>query len=277
MRRIAALAAGLALAAALAALTACGAGTTDGQGSPAPSAGAASPPAASPPAKGVSLRYGGNAQVELVAPGGRVLIDVWDPSALSAPPAAGDVLLTSHDHDDHLVAEFVQSFPGKQLYIEAGKLSGAGAEIVSIPAAHSQGEPLRPRGGSDYIFVIEMGGLRIAHFGDIGQDALTPAQLRALGDVDVAITQFDNSFSQMDLENKKGFALMEQVKPRLIVPTHSSTRAVDYAANLWPVLWSDSPAVTITRARLPGETSLLVLGADAQYQVRNVEAGKVDW
>ena len=144
------------------------------------------------PASGVTIRYEGNAQVELSANGGaRVLIDVYDPSALSAPPTAG--------------------------------------------------------------------------------------QLKALGKVDLAVTQFENSFSHMDAINQKGFRLMEQAKPRLIVQTHTSPAAVQYAATLWRVLVSARPSVTVTAADLHAETSLLLLGDDAAFYAGLVPTEKVDW
>jgi len=59
--------------------------------------------------------------------------------------------------------------------------------------------------------------------GDVGQNALTPEQLEALGKVDVAIMQLDNTFSEMNMHNKKGFNMMAQVKPHLIIPTHISS------------------------------------------------------
>ncbi len=118
-----------------------------------------------------------------------------------------------------------------------------------MAAAHNEGDPLMPKNGSDYIFVVDVGGLRIAHFGDIGQTALTAGQLGELGDVDIAVTQFENSFSHMDATNQKGFRLMEQVKPRLILQTHTSPAAVQYAGTLWPVLYSERPSVTVTRGR----------------------------
>ncbi len=65
-----------------------------------------------------------------------------------------------------------------------------------------------------------MAGLRVAHFGDIGQKALTPDQLKILGKVDIAITQLANMYSDMTAQNKKGFNLMDQLKPKLIIPTH---------------------------------------------------------
>ena len=174
--------------------------------------------------------------------------------------------------------EFTQSFPGTQLFVQEGEIEQPGVAIRGIAAAHTQGDPLVPEGGTDYIFIIDMGGLRIVHFGDIGQPALTPEQAKAVGRVDVAITQFENSYSEIDATNKKGFKLMEQLKPRLIVQTHSSLAAVNYAATLWPVLYSKRPRVTLSAAELPKKTSLLLLGEEGAYYVESgVQARKVDW
>ena len=261
-------------------LAGCGA-ATDVAPSPAPSspgAVAGTPASAASPGAGVTLSYEGNAQVELQEGSGpRVMIDVYDPESLTAAPAPEDVLLTTHTHDDHYIPDFADSFPGEQLFVRAGGLHTGGARIRGIAAAHSQGDQIRPKGGSDYLFVVDMGGLRIVHFGDIGQTSLTKEQLQALGDVDVAITQLDNSFSQMDTTNKKGFKLMEQVKPRLIVQTHTSTAAVEYAATLWPVVFTEAPSVTITPADLTATTTLLLMGRDVAYYADLAGADAVDW
>lgn len=257
----------------------CGAGQPADQASPSPSPRpVSSPPASAAVAPGVTIRYEGNAQVELSANGGaRVLIDVFDPSALSTPPTADDILLTTHTHDDHLSPDFQKGFPGRQLFVKAGHIDTPDATITSIASAHTEDDPLVPENGTDYIFIIDIGGLRIAHFGDIGQTALTAGQLKALGNVDIAVTQFENSFSHMDTTNKKGFHLMEQVEPWLILQTHTSSAAVQYAATLWPVLYSERPSVTVTAAELPAETSLLLLGDDAAFYAETVGAAKVDW
>ena len=128
----------------------------------------------------MTIGYEGNAQVELSADGGaRVLIDVWSPDALSAPATAEDVLLTTHTHDDHLSPDFQADFPGEQLFVREGSLDTS----VATDHAPSPRRTLRvtrivAEGGSDYIFVIDMGGLRVVHFGDLGQDALTPGAAR---------------------------------------------------------------------------------------------------
>jgi len=270
-------------------LSGCGTGQPGGQTSsssgPAPvsTATTASPTPASAmtpaaPKSGVMLHWEGPAQVELIASGSpRVLIDVWSPSMLSAPATADDILLTTHTHEDHMSYEFTESFPGTQLFVREGRIEKPGVAIRGIAAAHTQGDPLVPEGGTDYIFIIDIDGLRIVHFGDLGQTRLTPEQMKALGHVDIAITQFENSFSQMDVTNKKGFRQMAQVKPRLIIQTHSSLAAVKYAATLWPVLYSKRTSVTLTATRLPQKTSLLLLGEEGALYTESVPARKVHW
>lgn len=98
------------------------------------------------------------------------------------------------------------------------------------------------------------------HFGDIGQDQLTEEQLAALGEVDIAITQLANSFSQMDIRNKKGFNLMAQVQPKVIILTHHDTDTLEYAIEIWESAYADTNPLAIGRSDLPDETTLLILG-----------------
>lgn len=220
----------------------------------------------------VTLYYEENAQFELISPQGtRVLIDVFNPSALSSPVTDKDILLTTHGHSDHINADFVDSFPGQQLRIQEGEINLSDVSIRGIASAHSASDELQSEGGSNYIYIVDMGGLRIAHFGDIGQEQLTQEQLEALGEVDIALTQFVNPWSQMDLRNKKGFNLMAQVKPKLIVPTHGRMRAIEYAMELWEVFATDAIAVTVSRSDLSDGTKMLVMGSGASSLKKNYD------
>ena len=141
-----------------------------------------------PKPAGVTLTYEGNAQVELVTPTGRhVYLDVFDPSLLVKQPTAEDILLTTHLHSDHYYQSFADAFPGQQILASTGEINLPDVTITGIASGHNSGDPLLEKGGTNYIYVIDLGGLRIAHFGDIGQDALTASQLEALGSVDIAI------------------------------------------------------------------------------------------
>jgi hypothetical protein len=245
---------------------------------PLPTAAPTPTPAATPTRPAVTIYYEDNAQVELISPQGtRVLVDVYKPTALSSPATKNDVLLTTHKHQDHVNASFYTSFPGQQLMTKVGEIKLADVAILGIASAHNAADELKPEGGTNYIYVVDMGGLRIAHFGDIGQEALTAEQLKALGKVDIAITQFANSYSAMDASNKKGFRLMEQVQPQLIIPTHNNMDAAKYAVTQWSGLYWDQPAVTISRANLSDKTQILFMGSLATTYGQNLNLPKVGW
>jgi len=222
-------------------------------------------PSATPVPGYVKIYYEEFAQVELIGPSGtRVLIDVANPGALSNPPTQDDILLTTHHHYDHYLETFVADFPGQKLDNMAGQIELLGVRITSIPSAHNQGDRLKDQGGTNYIFLIEIADLRIVHFGDIGQEQLTSEQVERLLPVDIAITQLTNSYSNMNMENMKGFRLMEQVNPKLVIPTHASRSTIQYALGIWTGYGSKQPVVLISSQMLEQHLGLLLLGSHAE-------------
>jgi L-ascorbate metabolism protein UlaG (beta-lactamase superfamily) len=221
----------------------------------------ASPAPTATEVTGITLTYGDNAQVELVTPAGRhVYIDIWNTSFLTKQPTAEDVLLTTHMHSDHYDGAFADSFPGKKIIMKMGNIQLPDVTITAMASAHLPTDPITEDAATDYLVVIAMGGLRIVHFGDIGQEALTEEQLAKIGAVDLAITQFSNSFSLMDAANRKGINLMNQVKPRLIIPTHSDRATLEIAVGLWQGFYAESRTVAIRQTALPAGTSILIMG-----------------
>jgi L-ascorbate metabolism protein UlaG (beta-lactamase superfamily) len=240
-------------------LAACGGPVKTAEPTPTPKP---AEPTPTPTAAGVILTYEDNAQVELVTPAGRhIYLDVTNPSLFIKQPTADDILLTTHLHTDHYYRAFADAFPGQQILASTGKIELPDVTITGIASGHNASDPLLDKGGTNYIYIIDVGGLRIAHFGDIGQEALTDDQLAALGSVDIAIMQFDNSFSNMNATNMKGFHLMDQVKPRLIIPSaHVSMPTIQIAVGRWTGYFAESRTVMITPDNLPAETSILALG-----------------
>ena len=248
---------------AAAAICAIAVGACSSSGSPSAAGASTGATASSAPATGLKVYYEDNAQVELIAPSGRrVLIDVWDPTALSAPVTANDILLTTHLHSDHYVQSFVDSFPGQKITDEEGQISLSDVSIVSIPAAHDSDLKIVPTGGSDYIFVLYFDGFRIAHFGDLGQDKINDDQLAKIGKVDIAFSQLSNSYSTMDAINQKGFDQMKQVKPLIFVPTHDSLDAATLAAKTWSATYSTKPMM-VEHSQLPSDTTVVFMGSNA--------------
>lgn len=204
-----------------------------------------------------------NAQFELVSPQGtRVLIDVANESVLSSPATDKDLLLITHYHTDH-VCNIINTFKGQRLD-HTGTLTFGDVHVTAIPSIHLQGEGFTREKGTNYLFLIEIGGLRIAHFGDIGQDELQPWQLEQLGHVDIALTQLANSFSLMDIDNMKGFNLMEQVKPNTIIPCHIDLDTGKYASKIWKGYYTEAPCIQMGAANVTGPTKIIYMGTIAR-------------
>lgn len=204
------------------------------------------------------------AQLEITSPQGiRILIDVATPDDLSRPATKADVLLTTHRHPDHWNDDWGQSFPGTSYFGGAPFVRGD-VKILAVPASHNGGTLAD---GTDTIFVVDVAGLRIVHFGDLGQDQLSPRQVAAIGTVDVAVSQLSNDYSDMSLANRKGFLQMAQVCPRLLIVTHTmeGQPVAELAASTWPTLYTDSRTLSIVKARLPTRVTALLVGGNAGY------------
>jgi hypothetical protein len=81
----------------------------------------------------------------------------------------------------------------------------------------------------------------------------------------------------MSAENQKGFHLMEQVKPRLIIPTHINLDAAKVALEWYPGYYTDKPSVQICESMLGEQTSILFMGEWAQDFSGSLNLFKVDW
>ena len=77
--------------------------------------------------------------------------------------------------------------------------------------------------GLDTVFIFEVGGVRIAHLGDLG-NVLNDEQLAAIGAVDVLLIPVGGTFT---IDALKATRVVEQLRPRLMVmPMHYKTDAV---------------------------------------------------
>lgn len=229
-------------------------------------------------APAVTVFYEENGQVELISSKGtRVLIDVRHPSKLSRPAIKEDILLTTHAHPDHVNWAFLAGFKGRQLFAKTGEIKTSDVTIKGLASAHNEGDPVQQGRGTNYIFIVLMDGFRIAHLGDIGQAALTEEQLAALGKVDLAVMQFDNSYSGINSTNRYGFNVIAQLKPRLIIPTHNSSIAAEYEGTRWPCFYTEKPSIKLRREILTDETRLIFMGVLARGYAEYSGATRVDW
>jgi L-ascorbate metabolism protein UlaG (beta-lactamase superfamily) len=228
----------------------------------------------------VTIHFGGGQlltgdfQTEILCPNGtRILVDAFDANRLTSPVTKDDILLTTRTRND----ELVKNFPGEKLQARVGEINRPGLYIRGIASSNLSNNLFMEEGGTNYIYLIETAGIRIAHFGYIGQNQLSPDQLKALGVVDIALTPFYNFSSQMDAYNRKAFRLMEQVKPKMVIPFDVDPETVRYAAEIWQSLYRDEPSITLSAEKLPRQTQVIYLGPDFKPYAKISKAVKADY
>jgi hypothetical protein len=153
-------------------------------------------------------------------------------------PAA---ITNTHTHADHIDPFFIRDYDCPRLSYVEGVIDTEDFHIYSILSSH-YGDKI-DAAEQNVIIVYEVDGIRIAQMADIGQTKLTDDQLTKLGDIDIAIMQFNNSWSDMSLENEKGFNLMNQLKPKIIITTNEGAEAVLFST-------FEQPCNTRTRVRI---------------------------
>lgn len=167
----------------------------------------------------------------LVEDGVRVFIDPFgDPAPLAARgiefrypaiSARADLLLVTHDHFDHNAVDAVGGEP--PVIATAGTHDSPAGEVVGIASEH---DPVAgTQRGPNTIFVFELGGLRLCHFGDFGQPALRPEQQAAIGAVDVLFLPVGGGPT---VGGAEAVAIVRELQPRLVVPMYYRTEAVNF-------------------------------------------------
>lgn len=225
----------------------------------------------------LTVAFEENAQVELTAPSGqRILIDVYDPSLLTTPAVASDIVLVSHGHSDHSNADFEATFTGQKLINKTTDLNSGDIKIKSIAASHDDAA-IDATGPTNHIFVIELAGFKIVHMGSTGQLQLTSDQLAAIGgDVDIAIGALQN-VGGADPNNRKQIDIMNQIHPKIVIATHSTLDYVSLAAKEWKATFSSKKSVTIPHNEIPAQTTLLSMGIVAPSYGVILNAPESNW
>jgi len=198
-----------------------------------------------------------------------VFIDPFDDLSVLAdrgtrwdyPPIAGisaDLLLVTHEHFDH---NGVGSIDGDPHIIRstAGTHQSPIGEVIGIASEHD--DAAGTKRGPNTLFVFTFGGMRVAHLGDLGQTALRPEQLAALGSVDLLLVPVGGGPT---IGAAQARAIVDQVGAKLVVPAHYRTERIDFlepldefAALFDEVRRADAPALELPQ----GDGPVLVVPA----------------
>jgi L-ascorbate metabolism protein UlaG (beta-lactamase superfamily) len=179
------------------------------------------------------VEWHGQSAFRLSAGDTTVFVDPFgDVSGLAArgiqfeyPPIAGveaELVLVTHEHVDHNGVDAIGGEP-TVLRSTAGRLESPIGEVVAVASEHD-GAAGTER-GPNTIFVFELDGLRVCHFGDFGQSELRDEQARAIGDVDLLLVPVG---AGPTIGAEGAAAIAERLAPRWIVPMHYRTPRVGF-------------------------------------------------
>jgi L-ascorbate metabolism protein UlaG (beta-lactamase superfamily) len=169
-------------------------------------------------------------------------------------------VLVTHEHVDHNAVERIGGSPAV-LRSTAGRLESPLGEVVAVASEHDAAAGTER--GPNTIFVFDLGGVRVAHFGDFGQNGLRDEQAEAIGPVDLLFVPVGG---RPTIGDEQAAAISDRLGARWIVPMHYRTERINFlepvdglAERMPHVHRVDSPAFELSE--LPDQRPLLVVPA----------------
>ncbi len=155
----------------------------------------------------ITLAYYGHSCFVVDFDGYKVAFDPYDESVPGYKPLniSANEVLCSHEHFDHHYLDAVTMTHSNE---------GRPFSLTEIESFHDPEEG-RLR-GKNTIRILDAGGFRIAHFGDIGcRPSLK--QMELLGNLDAALIPIGGTYT---LDANEAKALMDELRPKTIIPMH---------------------------------------------------------
>jgi L-ascorbate metabolism protein UlaG (beta-lactamase superfamily) len=105
----------------------------------------------------------------------------------------------------------------------AGTFDSPVGTVIAVASEHDAAAGTER--GPNTVFCFALDGLRLCHFGDFGQAGLRDEQARAIGDVDVLFLPVGGGPT---IGADAAAAIVRELRPRLVVPMHYRTPAVNF-------------------------------------------------
>ena len=220
------------------------------------------------------VRWYGQSAFLLSEGEGRLIIDPFgDGKALAGrglrfeyPTIDGvdaDLLLITHDHFDHNNAAAVTGEP-QVIRAAAGRFDTPFGEVVGIASEHD--DAAGTERGANTIYRFALGELQACHLGDFGQHELRDAQREAIGSPDLLFVPVGGGPT---IGASQAATLVRELAPRIVVPMHYRTDAVDFLEPVEPfvdeldedvdVVWLDEPEFDATALPAGAAATSLVI------------------
>ncbi|MGD9576728.1 MAG: MBL fold metallo-hydrolase [Syntrophorhabdus sp.] len=214
----------------------------------------------------MKIKWYGHAAFKVTTDSGVcVIIDPYQSGAFGGALSYGkitdaaDIVLTSHDHDDH---NYRGDIKGEYKHInKEGAYEENGVTIKAFPCFHDPSEGKER--GKNLIFVIEADGLRLAHMGDLGH-ILTNDIAEKLGSIDVILLPVGGFYT---IDADEAGKVMREINPKVTIPMHFKTPKCDFPIAGVEAFTSEKKSVKmvnayeieVTKESLPKEPEIVVM------------------
>ncbi len=136
------------------------------------------------------------------------------------PKLSADIVLSSHNHDDHNNVEAVKGTSRREkpfIIRDPGEYEVEGISIFGYQTFHDNQQGAER--GENIVFRIQMDGVNLVHLGDLGQ-MLTKKLIGEFGNVDVLMAPVGGVYT---LNAEEAWRLANEIGAEIIIPMHYLT------------------------------------------------------
>jgi L-ascorbate metabolism protein UlaG (beta-lactamase superfamily) len=214
----------------------------------------------------MKIKWYGHAAFKITTDGGvRVIIDPYQSGAFGGSLSYGkiteetDIVLTSHDHDDH---NYTKDIKGTfKHFNKEGVYKEKGLTIEAFPCYHDQSEGKER--GNNLLFMIEVDGLRLAHMGDLGH-TLAQETVKKMGRVDIVLLPVGGFYT---IGPDEAGMVMNDIKPKFTIPMHYKTPKCEFpivgieafTAGKKGIKMVNAYEIEVNKDSLPKEPEIIVM------------------
>ena len=185
----------------------------------------------------LTIRWHGQSMFEIITPAGtRIVTDPHAIDVFGRKNLEADLILISHRHNDHTQVGVIENWKKAKIVHGIKDLKGDGKKfdwnlvdekfkdvrIRTVGTYHDTTFGMER--GKNAVFVLEVGGLKIVHLGDLGH-LLTEEQVKRIGPVDVLMIPVGGVYT---LNGSEAREVVKQLKPtKFVLPMHYGVKVYE--------------------------------------------------
>ena len=170
-----------------------------------------------------------------------------------------DIVVVSHDHDDHSNVSAVKGTP--QVVKGSGIKTARGIQFRGIATYHDTSQGTQR--GPNTVFCFAIDDIRLCHLGDLGH-VLSPRQVNEIGVVDVLFVPIGGFYT---IDAPVASQVCDQLKPKIAIPMHFKTPdcayplagVEDFLEGKKDVRQVENSEMDFEQERLPVATKIVLL------------------